>query len=119
MKKYWKDTWQYQRILEILEDYWLTEPDEKFVCVDLYFEHKNGMHQEKSICWTNPAIDEDIEEEDIELDIKTIEELMKIEFVGRDRGGCLELVRNEEGIPIGVKNDRTGVIDYFKKVEKK
>ena len=45
MKKYWKDTWQYQRILEILEDYWLTEPDEKFVCVDLYFEHKNGMHQ--------------------------------------------------------------------------
>lgn len=114
MKKYWRNTKEYQRILEVLDAYWLEEPDEKFVCVDLYFEHMNGMTQTKSICWTNPAV-----KGELKFNPMTLAELSKIEYVGHDRGGCLELVRDEEGIPIGVKNDRTGIIDYFKKVEKK
>ena len=113
MKKYWKDTWQYQRILEILEDYWLTEPDEKFVCVDLYFEKANGEYQHKTIKWYHPAF------EPKDLKVISSRELMEKEYVGSDCGGNLELVRDEEGIPVGVKNDRTGIVDYFKKVEKK
>ena len=52
--KYWAKTYEYKRILEILEDYWLTEKDEDYVEVTLYFRHKNGDEQEKCIRWINP-----------------------------------------------------------------
>lgn len=48
-----KATYQYQRILDILEDYWLTEPDEEYVKVDMYFRKKNGEEQGKTIIWTS------------------------------------------------------------------
>ena len=38
MRKYWKNTMEYRRILEILDDYWLAEPEEDFVRIDMHFE---------------------------------------------------------------------------------
>ena len=46
-----KKTWQYKRILEILDDYWLSQPDEEYVEVKMYFRHKNGEEQTKHIIW--------------------------------------------------------------------
>ena len=56
MAKTWKNSIEYQRILEILHDYWLSEPDEKLVTVSMYFEHADGQTQEKQITWRNPEI---------------------------------------------------------------
>ena len=53
-KKYWNDTDAYRRILEILDEYWLTEPDEEYVRVEMYFRHSNGEEQTKCIAWKNP-----------------------------------------------------------------
>lgn len=53
-KKYHKDSWQWQRIQEILDDYWATEPDEFMVEVILNFRKVNGEMQHKHIHWVNP-----------------------------------------------------------------
>ena len=52
--KEFKDSSQYQRILEILEDYWLTEPEEEVVAVCMYFRKHDGQQQQKCIRWRNP-----------------------------------------------------------------
>lgn len=52
-KQYWKDTWQYQIILEILDDYWLSEKDEAMVVVHMAFIKEDGKTQTKQIKWTN------------------------------------------------------------------
>ena len=52
--KNWKNTVQYQRIVEILEDYWTSEPNEALVEIDMKFVHANGEWQSKTICWFNP-----------------------------------------------------------------
>lgn len=49
----WKNTSQYRRIMEILHDYWLTEPDEEYVEIKMYFLKSNGESQEKTIVWRN------------------------------------------------------------------
>lgn len=49
-KRFWTNTWQYKRIMEILDDYWLTEPEEDFVQVDMDFI-KGGEFQTKRIAW--------------------------------------------------------------------
>ncbi len=59
MKKYFKDSYEYKRILEILDDYWLTEPDEKSVEVRMHFEHSDGQQQDKFISWENPKREND------------------------------------------------------------
>lgn len=51
--KYWENEYQYQRILQILEDYWLSEKDEVFVRVDMHFEKADGQTQDKRIVWNN------------------------------------------------------------------
>ena len=56
-KQYWKDTYEYQRILEILDDYWLSEPDEEKVVVEMRFRKGDGQTQEKYIEWWNPRED--------------------------------------------------------------
>jgi len=48
----WKDTREYQRVLEILSDYW--EPDEERVEVEMRFLKNNGETQEKRIVWVRP-----------------------------------------------------------------
>lgn len=49
--------WQYHRILEILNDYWLDEPEETYVEVAMYFEKRRGEEtQTKHIRWGYPSI---------------------------------------------------------------
>lgn len=49
-----KECPEYQRILEILEDYWLTEPTEEYVRIEMYFRKADGQEQEKRIVWRSP-----------------------------------------------------------------
>lgn len=56
-KKKWENTGHYQRILQILEDYWLTEPEEAYVAVDMEFLKSDGQYQQKHIVWWNPNMD--------------------------------------------------------------
>lgn len=60
-KKYWKNTVQYRRILEILDDYWLTEPEEDLVRIDMHFE-KGDETQDKHIIWRRPSQERTAEE---------------------------------------------------------
>lgn len=53
-KRYWDNEPKYKRILEILDDYWLTSADELLVNVDMFFAKEDGQVQRKSITWTNP-----------------------------------------------------------------
>lgn len=53
-KTNFKNSWQYKRILQILDDYWICQPDEKLVEVTMKFEHSNGETQRKCIVWENP-----------------------------------------------------------------
>lgn len=53
-KYYWNDENKYKRILEILSDYWLSEENEEYVEVQMYFRHRDGQEQEKRITWRNP-----------------------------------------------------------------
>ena len=55
-RNYWKDDYTYKRILGILNDYWIDEPEEAVVKIDMYFEHANGETQEKSLTWRNPEL---------------------------------------------------------------
>ena len=50
-------TWQYQRILEILDCYWLSQPDEEYVEVKMYFRHKSGEEKTKHIVWSSEPDD--------------------------------------------------------------
>lgn len=54
----WTDSWQYKRLMEVIEEYWLTQPEEARVEVDLHFLHQNGETQEKHIIWINPNLNE-------------------------------------------------------------
>ena len=67
MKKYWDKSYEYRRILEILDDYWLTEPDEKEVMVEMHFRKANGECQSKQISWFNPNMEDDNETEIVNL----------------------------------------------------
>lgn len=51
---FWEKSIQYQRIIEILHDYWLTEPSEFRVRVHMDFIKANGETQTKEIWWQNP-----------------------------------------------------------------
>ena len=53
MAKHWKNTYEYKRILEILDDYWLSEPDEDEVVITMEF-YKGKEWQKKQIRWINP-----------------------------------------------------------------
>ena len=52
--KSWKLSTEYQRILELLNDYWASESDELAVGVYMEFLHTDGQSQEKQIIWINP-----------------------------------------------------------------
>lgn len=53
MAKTWENTYEYRRILEILDDYWLSEPDEDKVVITMEF-YKGNECQKKQIRWINP-----------------------------------------------------------------
>lgn len=50
----WKKSYPYKRIQEILDDYWLSEPDELKVRVRMDFIKADGQTQSKCITWVNP-----------------------------------------------------------------
>ena len=50
---YWKDEYAYKRILEVLNDYWLSEKNEAGVRVEMRFVHRNGDTQVKNVSWFN------------------------------------------------------------------
>ena len=53
--KYWDKSREYKRIMEILDDYWLTEPNEDYVKIKMAFI-KGEEFQTKHITWRrNPA----------------------------------------------------------------
>ena len=53
-EKVWKDEYVYKRLIEILDAYWLEEPDEAAVNILLHFRKKDGQTQNKRLCWRNP-----------------------------------------------------------------
>lgn len=55
--KNWKKCSQFQRLMEILDDYWLSEPDEAYVSIDMEFMKSDGQYQQKRIVWWNPNMD--------------------------------------------------------------
>jgi phage-related protein len=57
-KRYWTRA-EYCRLIEILDDYWLTQKDEKKVDVIMLFEKKDGQEQIKHFRWHNPDLIED------------------------------------------------------------
>lgn len=65
--RYWQNTWQYKRIIEILEEYWVTEKDESFVKVEMHLV-KGDEDQHKTIIWRNPNSIPD----DAEIDLATL-----------------------------------------------
>lgn len=57
--KNWKKCSKFQRLMEILDDYWLSEPDEAYVSIDMEFLKSDGQYQQKRIVWWNPNVDSD------------------------------------------------------------
>jgi hypothetical protein len=55
--KNWKKCSKYQRLMEILDGYWLSEPDEAYVSIDMEFLKSDGQYQQKRIVWWNPNMD--------------------------------------------------------------
>ena len=53
-KKYWKGSYAYESLTEMLDTYWLTEPDELAVHIELEFLKANGERQTKVVRWNNP-----------------------------------------------------------------
>lgn len=54
VKRYWENEYEYKRILEILDDYWLTSKDEILVTVEMQFLKSGHEFQKKRIIWRNP-----------------------------------------------------------------
>lgn len=51
-----KQSPEYRRIIEVLDDYWLTVPDEELVVVEMHFYKADGQEQHKRISWKNRDI---------------------------------------------------------------
>ncbi len=56
---------EYERILEILYEYWLSEPDELVVRVRMDFLKADGQCQKKEIWWNNPRYKVDDPQKDM------------------------------------------------------
>lgn len=54
--KQWNNSYEYKRILEILDEYWISQADEAEVEITMHFLHRNGETQDKRIIWRNPNI---------------------------------------------------------------
>lgn len=44
----------FTRINEILNDYWISEPEELFISAEFTFVKANGEYQQKYVRWFNP-----------------------------------------------------------------
>lgn len=80
-KKYWENQYEHIRIKEILDAYWLEEPDELLVHVKMYFQKATGETQEKTISWINPYYEcADTADGVSEFPKITLGELLEMEF---------------------------------------
>lgn len=52
--KGWRDSYEYTRLMEILDGYWLDQPNELMVKIHMEFFKNNGETQVKDIVWRNP-----------------------------------------------------------------
>lgn len=52
-RKFREQSSVYQSLLDILDVYWLSEPEEMIVEIDLHFVKANGEEQFKNLVWTN------------------------------------------------------------------
>lgn len=57
-KRHWEDSSAYKRLLEILDDYWLTVEDEQLVEIEMHFEKADGQTQDKKLTWVNPNMED-------------------------------------------------------------
>lgn len=90
-KKYWINSWEYRRIMQILEDYWLTEEHEDLVDIRMIFI-KGKEHQEKHIRWRRPEADNQAY---APLDLK-LESLADFAYrIDRLREGLNRFIENE------------------------
>lgn len=48
-----KNSTFYKSLMRILDDYWLSQPEEARVRIDLHFQHASGMKQHKTLIWNN------------------------------------------------------------------
>lgn len=71
-KKYWINSWEYRRIMQILEDYWLTEEHEDLVDIRMLFI-KGNEYQTKQIRWIRP---DTMSEEPTDLNATNLADLM-------------------------------------------
>lgn len=71
-KKYWTGSWQYKRIMQILEDYWLTEEHEDLVDIRMLFI-KGKEYQTKQIRWIRP---DTMPEEPTDLNVTNLADVM-------------------------------------------
>lgn len=46
----------YKNLLRILDDYWISQPNEEYVEINMFFKHGDGSVQRKRITWTNPDL---------------------------------------------------------------
>lgn len=72
----------YNRILEILDDYWMSEPDELAVQISMDFLKANGETQSKHLTWANPdyVIDQSVKNiSDLRASSIDFEEMFKFE----------------------------------------
>lgn len=104
-ERYWKNEWQYQRILEILEDYWITQKDEILVNVEMQFVSKDGQFQRKCITWRPKESDSNETYETKPKEENEIEEKEKVENIvwfNKERSGwtqkkCDMTISNTKG----------------------
>lgn len=52
-KRMWEQSSVYLDLMDILDAYWLSEPEEMIVEIDLHFVKANGEEQFKNLVWTN------------------------------------------------------------------
>ncbi len=71
-KKYWINSWEYRRIMQILEDYWLTEEHEDLVDIRMLFI-KGNEYQTKQIRWIRS---DTMSEEPTDLNVTNLADLM-------------------------------------------
>lgn len=112
-ERYWKNEWQYQRILEILDDYWITQKDEILVNVEMQFFNKDGQFQRKCISWRPKEADsnETYEAKPIEeMEIEEKEKVENIVWFNKDRSGWTQkkcdmtISKVKDGINVIIRN---------------
>ena len=114
--RYWDGEYEYKRILEILDDYWITSEDEIRVNVEMQFLKGNGEFQKKCITWVNPQIKQaDNQPKQIEdLTLPTMEDfeeakegeniMDEIVWFGKERVG-----NTRKSEDVSIKNTKSGV----------